>query len=121
MFGDILRSSRESESLSIRELAKFLDISYSALGKYERNEREPDIETIKKIADFFSVSLDYLLGRDTPLALNQRKLQLSNQIIKLLIEKKIMDNETELTDEKIAWLKSILEKSIDLAGIRIDK
>lgn len=34
---------------------------------YEQERREPDIETLKKLADYFDVSLDYLLGRtDTP-------------------------------------------------------
>lgn len=30
---------------------------------YERGEREPDIKTLEKIADFFSVDVDYLIGR----------------------------------------------------------
>ncbi|MGE7843769.1 helix-turn-helix domain-containing protein [Lysinibacillus sp. NPDC093712] len=36
---------------------------YPALGKYEREERQPVFETLEKLADYFDVSIDYLLGR----------------------------------------------------------
>ena len=63
MFGQRLRQLRNEKKLSLRELSKKINLSYSALGKYERGEREPDFHTLEKIADFFNVSLDYLLGR----------------------------------------------------------
>ena len=62
-FGERLRVLRLEKKLTLRELAKELDISFSALGKYERNERQPDFETLEKLADYFNVSIDYLLGR----------------------------------------------------------
>lgn len=40
-----------------------IGISRSTIGMYETGAREPDFETLEKIADFFNVDIDYLLGR----------------------------------------------------------
>ena len=57
---------RESRELTQSELAKRLEVSRSALGMYEQGHREPDFETLLRIADFFGVTLDYLFGRSEP-------------------------------------------------------
>lgn len=62
-FGDRLRSLRKEKNLTLRELANELGISYSALGKYERNEHQPDFDTLEKIANYFDVRVDWLIGR----------------------------------------------------------
>ena len=62
-FGDKIRLLREKEKISRDELALKLGLTYHALAKYETNDREPDHETLRKIADFFHVSIDYLLGK----------------------------------------------------------
>ena len=49
------------------ELAELLDLSYSAYKRYEYGEREPTASTIVRMARYFNVSADYLLGlRDEP-------------------------------------------------------
>lgn len=49
------------------ELAELLDLSYSAYKRYEYGEREPTASTIVRMARYFHVSSDYLLGlRDEP-------------------------------------------------------
>lgn len=40
-----------------------MELLVFALSHYENNRREPDYDTIRKIADFFGVSIDYLMGR----------------------------------------------------------
>ncbi len=62
-FGERLRSLRSEKEYSLRKMAEELEISFSALGKYERNEHQPDFDTLKKIANYFNVSIDWLLGR----------------------------------------------------------
>lgn len=65
--GKRLKTLRNLKKLSQRELAKQLNIAPSTLAMYEIDKREPDYNTLKKIADFFQVSTDYLLGRiNTP-------------------------------------------------------
>lgn len=61
-FGDILRELLEEQDLSQKQLADALNISASAIGNYVRNNREPDFETLKKIARYFCVSIDFLLN-----------------------------------------------------------
>ncbi|WP_252237452.1 helix-turn-helix transcriptional regulator [Clostridium sp. ZBS17] len=62
-FGERLRQLRKEKELTLRDLGKDLDISFTSLGKYERNERQPDFETLEKIAEYFNVMIDYLLCR----------------------------------------------------------
>lgn len=67
MLGERIAKLRLEKQMTQEELAKALQISRSALSLYELNKREPDAETLSKIADFFGVTIDYLLGRtDTP-------------------------------------------------------
>lgn len=54
---------RKKRKMTQEELAGVLGISRSALSLYETNKRQPDFETICRLADFFDVSIDYLLGR----------------------------------------------------------
>lgn len=63
MLGNKVRLLREKIDVSRKELAENLQISYAALAKYETNEREPDLETLHKFADYFEVSIDELLDR----------------------------------------------------------
>lgn len=62
MFHERLKKLREQENISREHLADLLSITYSALSKYETGKREPDFELLKKIAVYFNVSTDYLLG-----------------------------------------------------------
>ncbi|MBN2910803.1 helix-turn-helix transcriptional regulator [Polycladomyces sp. WAk] len=63
-FGDRIALLREKAGLTQEQLAQKIGISRAALAKYEKSRREPDFETLDKIADFFNVSVDYLLGRN---------------------------------------------------------
>lgn len=64
-FGDVLRELLEEKEMSQKQLADELNLLAPTLGRYIRNEREPDIETIKTIAKYFNVSTDYLLDFHT--------------------------------------------------------
>lgn len=63
MFGKRLKKIRETNNMLQSDLAKKINLSSSAVSMYELGERDPDTETLKKIADIFNVSTDYLLGR----------------------------------------------------------
>jgi len=62
-FAQRLKQLREEKELSQRELAKLINIAHSTLGMYEIGEREPDFNTVSRLAAFFNTSVDYLLGR----------------------------------------------------------
>ena len=61
-FGDKLRELIEDMNITQKELANELNIAPSTVSSYVQNTREPDFETLKRIASFFQVSTDYLLG-----------------------------------------------------------
>ena len=62
-----LKELRLSKNLSQIALAKSLEISPRNYQRYEYGEREPTVSTLTAIADFFNVSIDYLVGRtDNP-------------------------------------------------------
>jgi len=63
MLGNRLRELRESKGLKQKELAAQLGLTEGAIGLYEIGRRNPPIDTLNKLADFFDVSVDYLLGR----------------------------------------------------------
>lgn len=65
-FGDRIRYARECLDISRNELAKKLQMSYFTLSKYETSEREPDYQTLIRIAQALHVTTDFLLGNDKP-------------------------------------------------------
>lgn len=62
MFSERLKELRVSKNLTQREVALQLELATTTYSMYEQGRREPDIETIQKIAIFYGVSADYLLG-----------------------------------------------------------
>lgn len=62
-FGQRIASLRKNKNLSQAELAKIINVATSTLGMYETGKREPNNEMLSRIADYFNVTTDYLLGR----------------------------------------------------------
>ena len=60
-----LRLLREANNLTQKQMANILSVTQKSISTYENGLTEPDISTMIKIADFFDVSLDYLLDRRT--------------------------------------------------------
>lgn len=62
MFGKKIREYREENDLTQTELAKLLNTTQSTIGKYEREELEPNINAIKNLCRIFNITADELLG-----------------------------------------------------------
>ena len=62
-FGDRLRELRRERGMQQRELGELYNLSSSAIGSYERNLREPTLELLLQLSEYFGVSVDYLLCR----------------------------------------------------------
>ena len=60
-----LREIRKSRNTTMKKLGSELGLAESTISLYESGKRQPDFETVLKLADYFGVSVDYLLGRDT--------------------------------------------------------
>ena len=64
-FNERLKSLRRESGLSQQDFAKQLGTSKSSINMYERGEREPGLEMLEAMADYFNVDMDYLLGKST--------------------------------------------------------
>lgn len=62
-FGQRLQWLREKKRISRRVLADFVLSSKNSISRYERGERLPDIVTASRLAEYFEVSLDWLIGQ----------------------------------------------------------
>ena len=62
-FGEILTSLREERGIYQKELAAILKVSVGTISNYENNIHFPDQEALLHLADYFGVTVDYLLGR----------------------------------------------------------
>lgn len=64
MFNEKLRRLREYQELSQADVSLKLGMPKSTYSRYETGASEPNFETLKKMANFFDVSIDYLLEND---------------------------------------------------------
>ena len=64
-FSDTMAALRRERGLSQRDAAAQLGISQALLSHYENGAREPRLDFLVRICDFYGVSADYLLGRST--------------------------------------------------------
>lgn len=63
MFIERLKKLRKKEKLTQKDIATFLNISQPAYQQFESGKKKMNLETMEKLADYFNVSIDYLLGK----------------------------------------------------------
>ena len=80
MFTQKLKDLRRDRGLSQGELSKVFSVAQQTVGKWESGLAYPNIDTLKQIAKYFNVSIDYLLdnegGTGTGVALNAEQAEL---------------------------------------------
>ena len=62
-FPERLRTLRKEKGLYQKDIAKDLGVTTSAIGFYEQGKRKPDHDTLERLATYYNVSVDFLLGR----------------------------------------------------------
>lgn len=62
-FSDRLKELRAEKGIRQKDVAEYLGLSTRAYCFYELGQREPNIETLKKLCELYSVPADYLIGR----------------------------------------------------------
>ncbi|MCX7921410.1 MAG: helix-turn-helix domain-containing protein [Clostridia bacterium] len=85
-FGKRLRDLRVEKKLRQEDLANIVKVHRATIGKYETEERFPDKDTLLALADYFNVTVDYLLGRT-----DVRKPYTSEDLNSILREKESKD------------------------------
>ena len=105
-----LKELRKKRNLSQMQVAEALGISLRAYQNYEYNQREPNIEMINKLADYFNVTVDKLLDRNTK---EQDAIdELATEFDMSALEKKIVDNYLSLPKSMRGDLMEFLRKMV---------
>lgn len=71
-FSDRLKELRTSKGLTMEQLGKELDSTKGTISNYENGNKKPSLDMLIKIADYFNVSIDYLVGRSNDPLLHQK-------------------------------------------------
>ena len=79
MLGKRIKELREAKKLTQKELADQFGLKDATIGLYEVEKRNPSIDTLNRLADFFEVSVDYLLGRTDSLNIYREKDRIEKQ------------------------------------------
>lgn len=107
MNGNKLKKMRENKGILQKEVANALNISASTIGMYEQNRREPDNNTLKKIANYFNVSTDYLLD-NAPQKNEEEELEVLRN---LLVKNKILNENEDLSKETLNSLIKFIKNN----------
>ncbi len=105
-----LKTIRKTRNLTIKEVVLGTGIPMRTYQNYEYCEREISASALFKLADFYGVTTDYLLGRETgePEPIDQ----LASEFNMTALEKKILDNYLSLPKNMRADLMEFLHKSV---------
>ena len=69
-----LKELRKKQNLTQTEFANIIGLQRATYNKQEIEKAKPDIDTLIKFADYYDVSLDYLVGRDNSRCIDKSKL-----------------------------------------------
>lgn len=114
-----LKKLRKEKGLSQQDLSIALDIPRTTISSWESGSRTPELMTMQKLAEFFKVPIDYLLGRT-----DSRNPVHTENIVQNIYE--VIQDDPELTDfiEKLANrrdLQVISKKIKDLSSDSINR
>ena len=70
-----LRKLRRHKKLTQQQVADCLHVSTSTYGLWEQGRNEPDINRLNELADFFGVTVDYLIGRETTTSTQEKTIE----------------------------------------------
>lgn len=105
-----LKKLREEASLSQQKLADQLGLTQQGIFSYETGAYEPDIATLKRLADFFNTSIDYLVG-NTEI---RRRIEKTERYDLSEQEKQIVDGYRTLSTKTQKSFRLILASLTDL-------
>lgn len=107
MIGKRIKALRNERNLLQKDLAEKLNLSQQTISLYESEKRQPDYQILQSIADFFNVSVDYLLGRTD----NTKDLSspIRESELKYSVQNEIIDEIQKLSPESQEDLKKLIE------------
>lgn len=118
MFGRKLKELRLEKKINQSELGEIIGISPSTVGMYERDQRFPDKDILGKIADYFDVSIDYLLGRTNEKNPNVRNSKINIDKNKKDVEDLLEETINQILDQDGLMLNGQIIDTNDLILLR---
>ena len=111
-FKDTLRELRKKKGLSQIELAEKLGFSKSLIGLYETGDRKPSFEALEALADFFNISIDYLMGKDNKSVyyLDPEAAEMAQELYDRPEMRVLFDASRKATKEDIEQVADILKR-----------
>ncbi len=111
MLSTRLKALRTKKNLTQKQLAEKINVTHVSISGYESGNRSPDTDTLQRLADFFEVSTDYLLGRtDVPAFTSQERDDVSFQAFANDSELNVFYKELPESDEEaVRKLRNIWE------------
>lgn len=114
MFAKRLRDLREKNNLQQKELAKELDVLEATISMWETGKRVPYSDMLIKLANFFDVSVDYLLGNDLISNEKEKELREQEALKKALQRAGFMTDDEDLTDKELERVMNFVANNKDL-------
>jgi len=106
-----LKKIRLESGMSQNEVSKKLKISQSTWGNYEADIRKPDIEMLARIAQFFDVTTDYLLGlTDHPQSI-KKDVTVDGHAVEYSVNRNVPEAVDGLTPEQVAFVREMFERA----------
>lgn len=107
MFPQRLKQLRDDADITQTQLAKKLNLTQSTIAYYESGKKMPTLENVEAIANFFNISVDYLLGRTN--IMSPSILSINEPGPKYSIENNIEEEIEKLSPESQEELKKYME------------
>lgn len=119
--GHTLANLRTVEKLSQREFAKALGVSNGAVAMWETNKRQPDLDMLKKIASYFNVTVDFIIGSEKSGGNDYSNFQLFDECFDFKIRVRSLMKEQNISEESFMQLTGFdkLTKDGYLYGNRV--
>lgn len=111
MFGDVFKQLRLEKGLSQDKIAEELDVSQPLIAKWESHQSTPAPEMLDYIADYFNISVDYLIGRSKYKNLESNNSELDNVLFNKA--KELTDDEKKAIINVINAIKKDVDKELD--------
>lgn len=108
-----LKELRRIRNLSARDLSARFHVAESTISGYETGARTPELALLEKFADFYDVSVDYLLGREAKSSTSSQGEQAQN-LIDLPEVQFIMRTKTKLSPKAYAKFLELSQKTAEI-------
>ena len=106
-FGSTLKELRLEKRLTGEELGKIFNVTKVAISNWERGQRTPDTDMLSRLAAYFEVSIDYLLGNTNERNITEEKSKLNSNVKTIAAHR--LGNIEDLDDDAIDKINEYIE------------